>query len=203
MQKAWPAFGYCVGCHGSQPAIDFLAPGTAEGAYTTIFMFQPPVIDLESPAASLVLTMGKHTGPALQPQDAAAILAWIQAERDERSPDTGTPLVFGPMTVSLDAMNTIDLGHGASLQFHGGAFDSGLELTQMQIATTSTAVHVVHPLFVSRPTNGPAVLDELDHFGDIDANVDANKTLELTSTLFESFKPTDPITIHFRTLEAQ
>src|SRR5258706_14836424 len=82
MQHAWPALTYCVGCHGSQPAIAFLAPGTPEAAYDTGFMFQPPVIDLESPAASLMLTIGKHTGPALMPQDAATIHPWLDAERD-------------------------------------------------------------------------------------------------------------------------
>jgi hypothetical protein len=199
-QHAWPALSYCVGCHGSQPAISFLAPGTADGAYETLFMFQPPVIDLESPGASLMLTMGKHTGPMLMPQDAATILAWLDAERDERSP-VATPLTFGPITPVLDAMNTVDLGHGASLAFHAGTFDSGLELTQVALATTASEVHVVHPLFVSRPTNGPAVLDTLDRFDDVDIDIKPNQTAALRSTLFPSFKPTDPITIHFRTLE--
>jgi hypothetical protein len=200
VQHAWPALGYCVGCHGSQPAIAFLAPGTAEGAYDTVFMFQPPVIDLESPAASLLLTMGKHTGPTLLPADAATILAWLDAERDERSP-VSTPLTFGPMTLALDAMNTVDLGHGATLAFHAGTFDSGLELTQLSLATTSSEVHAVHPLFVSRPTNGPAVVDALDRFDDVDLDLKPNQSATLTSSLFESFTPTDPITIHFRTLE--
>ena len=201
MQQAWTALGYCVGCHGSQPAIAFLAPGTAEGAYDTVFMFQPPVIDLESPAASLLLTMGKHTGPALLPADAATILAWLDAERDERAPTTSQPLTFGPMTLALDAMNTVDLGHGASLAFHAAAFDGGLELTQVALATTSTEVHVVHPLFASRPTNGPAVLDALDHFDDVDADLKPNQSLALASPLFSAFAPTDPVSIHFRTLE--
>src|SRR5687768_7986256 len=59
--QAWPALATCAGCHGTQPAIDFLAPGTADGAYTTLFEFQPPVIEIVAPAASLLVTMGKHT----------------------------------------------------------------------------------------------------------------------------------------------
>src|SRR5688572_14417360 len=62
--KAWPTLVGCAGCHGKQPAIDFLAPGTVDGAYESLFDFQPPVIDLDVPVSSLLLTMGKHTGPA-------------------------------------------------------------------------------------------------------------------------------------------
>src|SRR5262245_58268456 len=65
--RAWPALTVCTGCHAGQPTIDFLAPGTATGAYETMFAFQPPIVDVASPASSLVLTMGKHTGPALPP----------------------------------------------------------------------------------------------------------------------------------------
>ncbi|HEY5947168.1 MAG TPA: hypothetical protein VIV40_16810, partial [Kofleriaceae bacterium] len=60
--QAWPALTACASCHGSQPAIDFFAPGTVDGAYTTVFDFQPPVLDVSAPASSLLLTMGKHTG---------------------------------------------------------------------------------------------------------------------------------------------
>src|SRR5262249_57658222 len=148
-QRAWPALGVCVGCHGSQPAIDFLAPATPDGAYATIFGFQPPVIDLDSPAASLVLTMGKHTGPALTAPAAAAILEWIQRERDERARPTATPFIAGPVQPQLGATTTVDLGHGATLTFAASAFDGKLELDRIQIATTQAALHVVHPLFVS------------------------------------------------------
>src|SRR3954465_10204703 len=90
-QQAWPALTTCAGCHGSQPAIDFLAPGTAEGAYATVFGFQPPVVNLDSPSSSLLLTMGKHTGPPLEANEAAALLDWLDRERDERAPPAETP----------------------------------------------------------------------------------------------------------------
>ena len=202
MQQAWPALGQCVGCHGSQPAINFLAPGTPDGAYTTMFGFQPPVIDLDSPAASLVLTMGKHTGPALDPQNAATILEWIQRERDARVTPTGTPIEVGPVQPQLGASMGVDLGHGARLSFTASAFDGKLELDQIQIATTSSALHVVHPLFVSRPTGAPAVVDLADHFDDVDVVIPAGMTQSLPSATFLSFAATDPITIHFLDLEA-
>ena len=202
-QQAWPALGQCVGCHGSQPAVAWLAPGTPDGAYTTIFSFQPPVVDLDSPAASLVLTMGKHTGPAMSPQSAATILEWIQRERDERTHPTDTPFIAGPVQPQLGASMTVDLGHGAHLAFTASAFDDKLELDQIQIATTTTALHVAHPLFVSRPASGDAVVDLSDHFDDIDVVIPAGMTQALPSATFLAFAATDPITIHFRDLEAK
>src|SRR5215470_12433776 len=84
VMKAWPALSRCVGCHGTQPAIDFLAPGTAKEAYMTLFAFQPPIVDVESPASSLLLTMGKHTGPPLAADESEALLGWLEAERAAR-----------------------------------------------------------------------------------------------------------------------
>jgi mono/diheme cytochrome c family protein len=201
-QHAWPALQYCVGCHGGQPAIDFLAPGEAEGAYETVFRFQPPVINLDSPGASLMLTMGKHTGPPLVPDNAAAILAWLQAERDERAPDGGTPIRIGPVALQLGTMNSIDLGNGAVLHVLPADFDGGLDLSQISITTGATKLHVVHPLFMSRPANAPAVVDEGDRFDGVDLTIDPNSSEPLDSTLFIGFAPTDPITVNFRTLEA-
>src|SRR4029077_5465037 len=74
VDDVWPALGACTGCHAAQPAIDFLAPGAAgaqralvfrapgpaDGAYDTLFTFQPMVVDMKSPSASLLVTMGKH-----------------------------------------------------------------------------------------------------------------------------------------------
>jgi len=192
----------CVGCHGSQPAIDFLAPGTPDGAYATMFAFQPPVVDLDSPGSSLVLTMGKHTGPALEANESAAILDWLNKERDERTPPAGMPIVIGPVTLALDTQTTIDLGHGATLSFRATSFDGDLDLSAIQIATTSSPLHVTHPLFVSRPASGIAVVDNLDHFDDLDLELAARSTLPLTSATFLDFAATDPITIHFLELEA-
>src|SRR5262245_32817853 len=64
VERAWPALGGCVPCHNGQPGIDFLAT-TPDVAYETLFTYQPPVLDLGSPASSLLVSMGKHTGPAL------------------------------------------------------------------------------------------------------------------------------------------
>ena len=199
-QQAWPALSSCVGCHGSQPAIDFFAPGDADGAYATVFEFQPPVIDVDAPASSLLLTMGKHTGPALDPTSAAAVLAWLQAERDERVPDTGESVRVGPFLPALGTQMTIDLPvGGAKLTMTAEAGEIGLYVSRLTVSAGS-GVKLAHPLFVSRPPK--PVLDDIDRFADIDLTLDMGKTLELGPAAFLAFDPNDYLTIHFKTLEA-
>ncbi|TMQ13787.1 MAG: hypothetical protein E6J91_17375 [Deltaproteobacteria bacterium] len=170
--RAWPALGRCAGCHATQPTIAFLAPGTPTEAYATMFAFQPPIVDVASPASSLVLTMGQHTGPALLPGDADAILAWLDAEHAERVPDPGMAVTFGPIDLALDMVNV--------------------------------ALHVVHPLFASLPSLGPPRIDTSDAFRDIDLDLAAGAAVALGggAAVLPGFDPGDPITIHFRTLEA-
>jgi len=201
-QKAWPALATCNGCHGSQPAITWLSPGTVDGAYATVFAFQPPVVSLDTPESSLILTMGKHTGPALQPEQATAVLAWLQKERDERVAPAGEPIVVGPITATLDTMNAVDLGHGATMHFKADAFDGHLDFSSIDIAATA-AIHVTHPLFVSRPHAADPIVDLADRYDDVDADVKAGETLHLTAGAFLDFSATDPFTIHFKALEAQ
>ena len=202
--KAWPALARCVGCHGSQPTIDFLAPGTADGAYTTMFAFQPSIVNVASPASSLLVTMGKHTGPPLLPAEADAVLTWIEAEREVRVPTSGDPVVIGPVTLALGAVNTVKLGLGATLRFLPAAASGGLTLTRIELAAGAGGLHVVHPLFTSQPAVGDPRIDTADTFGDLDLKLAANATSSLGggAALFPTFVPTDPITLHFRTLEA-
>lgn len=203
--KAWPALTRCLGCHGSQPAIAFLAPGTPQEAYATVFAFQPPIVDVESPASSLLVTMGKHTGPALLPFEADAVLAWLAAEHEARVPDRGMPVAIGPVTLALGTANTVDLGLGATLRFVPAAAPAGgLSLTRLTLAAGAGGLHVVHPLFTSKPAIGDPRIDTTDAFGDVDLDLAANTATPLGggAALFTTFAPTDPITLQFRTLEA-
>lgn len=204
MVRAWPALARCVGCHGTQPAISFLAPGTAQGAYATIFSFQPPIVDVESPASSLLVTMGKHTGPPLVAGETDAILSWLDAERAVRIPDSGHPVAVGPVDLVLGALNAVDLGLGATLRFVPAPAAAGLSLSRLELVAGNGYVHVVHPLFASHPRVGPPRIDTIDAFGDIDLDLPAHAVEPLGggSALFTGFAPSDPITIHFRKLEA-
>lgn len=199
-QRAWPGLSTCAGCHGKQPAIDFLAPGTAEGAYETVFAFQPPVVDVEVPSASLLLTMGKHTGPAFSADQAAGVLAWLEAERTERMPEGGNTVRIGPVLPTPGTAITLDLGvNGAQLTLMPEASEAGLYFSHVTVAGGG-GVHFTHPLFVSRPPK--PVLDPVDRFGALDAKVAAGAQLELGPVWFLDFSAADYLSIHFSTLEA-
>lgn len=202
--QAWPALGRCAGCHTTQPAINFLAPGTPAEAYVTVFAFQPPIVDVVSPESSLVLTMGKHTGPALAPAESEAVLAWLEAEHAERVLDPSMAVAVGPIRLTLDAPNAVDLGHGAMLRFVPSVSVEGLALRQIVLTAGRTGLHVVHPLLVTHPPIVPQRLDTTDAFGDVDLKLAAGASVALGggSAVFPGFAPADPITIHFRTLEA-
>jgi hypothetical protein len=203
VQRAWPSLAGCVGCHGAQPTIDFLAPGTADGAYAGIFAFQPPVVDLDAPSASLLVTMGKHTGPALDPMSADDVLGWIEQERSERVTPVPT-IAVGPVDLTMGTPASLPLPTGGTISFTPSAFSGGLQLTQLAITAPASGLHVVHPLFVLDPAKLPAVVDALDRFSDVDVKLAAGERYDLGGgdALFLDFDPTAPLSIHFHTLEA-
>ncbi len=202
VEAAWPALARCVGCHATQPTIDFLAPGDVELAYTSVFEFQPPVLEVPAPSSSLLLTMGEHTGPALTAPESAAIVGWLEAEKTARAGTTELPVVIGPVVPTIGSITNVDLGFGASLQFVAMPYPGGLYLSELQLTAGPSGLHVVHPLFVSRPTADTQVLDPVDRFGELDLDVAPGQLEPLGAAVFSTFASTDPITIHFRTLEA-
>ena len=197
--RAWPALAKCTGCHAAQPAIDFLAPGTAEGAYTTLFAFQPSVLDVGSPASSLLVSMGKHTGAAFLPTEAAAVLEWLLAERAARVTPAGEPTYVGPLGAG-DA--TLALPTSGTLQLVGTPFPGGVSYSDISITAGATALRVMHPVFVSHPPDADPIVDELDRFAELDLDVAPGKTETLGGAVFPMFAPEHPLTIHFRMLEA-
>jgi hypothetical protein len=202
VSQAWPALTGCAGCHGSQPAIDFLAPGTAEGAYETLFAFQPPVVDVEVPSASRLLTMGTHTGPELGREAAVEVLAWLQAERDERLGSGGTTdpnLRVGPYMPQHGVATKFDLPNGGSLTVVTEASEGGLYFKRITLASGS-GLALRHPLFVQRPAQ--PIVDEIDRFSDVDLALGAGETVELGPAWFLSFNTNEYLSIHFKTLEA-
>src|SRR5262245_52822343 len=94
--EVWPALSNCRACHEKQPGMDFLAPGEPTLAYDTVFAYQPTIVDIETPASSLLLTMGRHTGPALTPYGAEAVRGWLEDERAARLGPDAEPIVAGP-----------------------------------------------------------------------------------------------------------
>jgi len=205
-QRAWPTLaGACAGCHGSQPAIAFLAPGTADGAYQTLFDYQPPVVDVGAPGTSLLVTMGKHTGPALSTDAANTIIEWLTAERDERFGMAGGgegnyELRVGPFMPQHGTPIQLDTGiNGASVTVVTEPSEAGLYFKSITVKA-GTGIKLQHPLFVSRPAH--PILDEIDRFSEVDVKLAANATLELGPAWFLSFTANDYLSIHFKTLEA-
>lgn len=203
---AWPALARCGGCHAAQPSIDFMAPGTPEGAYTAMFDYQPPVLDMESPSSSLLLGMGKHTGPELLLTETDAILAWLEAEREERVVDPPDPIVVGPLTLQLGTTNQVALPEGgALLRFVPADTGSGtLSITDLVLQAGPRGLRAVHPVFATKPAAANPILDTADRYRDVDLELAPNAAERLGggSALFTTFPPTDPIVIHFRKLEA-
>jgi hypothetical protein len=197
--RAWPVLAKCTGCHAAQPAIDFLAPGTPDGAYTTLFGFQPSVLDLGSPSSSLLVSMGKHTGPAFLPAEAAAVLEWLAAERTARVTPAGEPTYVGPVTAETA---TVALPTSGTLQLVATPFPGGVAFSEVSITAGATALRVMHPVFVSHPPGGEPIVDELDRFGELDLEVAPGTTEAIGGAVFPMFSPEHPLTIHFRMLEA-
>jgi hypothetical protein len=204
VQNAWPALSACVGCHGTQPTIDFLAPGTADGAYDQLLAFQPAIVDLATPSASLLVTMGKHTGPAMDAMAEQTVLTWLDQEQKERVAPPTEAISVGPIDISLGMPVSIDLPAGGKLGFVASSLSGGLYLSQLAIVAGPQGLHVAHPLFVTHPAKLPAVVDELDRFGDVDVKLAGGESLALGGgdALFLEFSPSAPLTIHFHTLEA-
>jgi len=202
-KAGWASLDRCLQCHKATPTIDFLAPGTMAEAYTSLFEFQPPVLNLEAPSSSLLLTMGQHRGPALTPEESTALLGWLEAERTARVPEAEQPMAVGPIQPQLNTMVSADLGFpGAQIRVTAAPFD-GLYFSKIDLVAGPAGLHVVHPLFVSKPAGGDIVLDDLDRYRDLDLDLDPGETVELGASAFLPFAATDPLTIYFRTLEAR
>ncbi len=158
------------------------------------------MIDLDVPASSLLLTMGKHTGPAMDPASATAVLEWLESERDERVMEAGGAAHVGPFMPMHGTPQVLDLGvGGATLTIVTEASETGLYAKRITLASGS-GIQLSHPLFVSRPKD--PVLDEIDRFADLDVTLGAGKTVELGPTWFFTFDPADYVVVHFATLEA-
>lgn len=206
VQRAWPMLSSCVGCHATQPSIDFLAPGQADTAYKTLFDFQPPVIDVGAPSASLLVTMGKHTGPALGTDASNAIIEWLTAEREERFGSAGADgeaafeLRVGPFMPTHGTPVQLDTGiNGATLTLVTEPTEAGLYFKRITLAAPN-GIKLRHPLFVSRPAH--PIVDEIDRFSEVDVKLAPSTTLELGPAWFLSFTANEYLSIHFQTLEA-
>jgi mono/diheme cytochrome c family protein len=235
-RKKWEATAYpvfrdnCATCHaGSRPNIEFLLGATALEVYDSIKAYDPPVMNVDAPGSSRVLSKGQHDGPALNAEQSGAILSWLQAERDAaitKPADETQLLATAPFAVQLcppfdpanptfvcPTVNRVPLETvgkvgpqipGAEITFTAHALMSGLYVSNLKISGGTSGAYIEHPLFVSRPAMGDVYPDQIDRFFNLKMNVKATVVEQLSggTAVFSGFVPTDMLEIHFRVLSA-
>jgi hypothetical protein len=169
MDLAYPVLEEnCAACHGGTTpsgAPNFLAGNDALAVRATILSFQPPVVSLESPTTSHILTKGLHNGPSLTAQETSDLLIWLQAEREQAgiegaldtpqfSPLACTrpdlvdvdPVLCPRNVLSLDALGM----SGSGLQFVAEPQQNALVVTNLEFQPgAGTTATLFHPRFVA------------------------------------------------------
>ncbi len=195
----------CAGCHNQEGAAGpaFLKPIMYDTLTAT------PGMVTATPSESLLVTKGKHEGPAFTTGQAAIVLQWLTVEAAKLPPDMGSSVTTQPMPLKMGA-NKVDLGAlapgltGDSLTFDLSLIGSTLELSNITVdASGAHGVHVAHPLFIV-VSGGKQEPDPVDSFASLDLKVaQGNMTALGPGTLFlDGVGALDQLAIAFHTLEA-
>ena len=188
----------CVACHsGTDPATAFVKGANDEEMRESLLAYDPGVVDLDAPESSRVLTKGAHTGPALNATDTAAILKWIQLERDAAMKSNPAPqletahfapqLCTGGVAGDIAGCSTGDPTHccpvnlvpltvlglvGAEIDFVAQPLGNDLYVTDLFLKGAGDGVYLEHPLFASWPTTGGnPIPDTIDRFFAVKMNL--------------------------------
>ena len=208
--------GSCAACHsvaqGNVAA--FLAKGTE---YTAITGYeQGKFINVPVVTQSLLLNKGPHTGPALDPDQYAAVQGWIESEIAAR-PSTAAgmmksallptaPITTGDFNMNFGAEAPIN-DSLANLTFTLSPDSSNLyRVTQLKLtAGPGTGMHIVHPKFYFI-TAKASFADPADSLAAVDQVVAAGATITVGSgtvllTNAPSNDPNTRIGVAFQKLE--
>jgi hypothetical protein len=209
----------CVTCHAGMPGVDFLAGAPdPRAAYLTVRNFEPAVLNTDAPESSRIITKGPHSGPALQPSEAAVLLQWANLEVDALPEDPDriayetvpiVPLICsaGEPGTATCPINTIDLtsigAPGSSVTFIVEPLSTGLYLSELKLVAGPEGVYVDHPLFVSWPMPMVKAPDDIDRFFATKMNLMANETLPIDggTAAFMTFGRQNPISVTFKELD--
>ncbi|CAN5401684.1 hypothetical protein BH11MYX1_BH11MYX1_14080 [soil metagenome] len=195
----------CAACHiGMEPK--FLAGNTTstdpavqiQAMRTVLLGFDPSVVNLEAPESSRILTKGAHSGPALSAIDSAALLGWLQAEKDAAGATTTTVIITtdkinpllctGGVAGDVAGCTTGDASHccpinvvtldsagmpGAEVDFVAQPLSSDLYVSDIYVKASTAGVYMEHPLFVSWPVTGDPIPDTIDRFFAVKLNLAA------------------------------
>lgn len=217
----------CAGCHnGSRANVDFLAGAQDTQVRDRLMTYTPPVVNLEAPGSSRILTKGLHEGPEFTSESLSSVLQWLQAEKtaQDSDPVTAPPkLVTAPLAVTFCTVppgnptpcpiNHIplemlpDIGPmlpGAEISFSAFALDTAIYVTNLKITGGTAGVNFEHPLFVSKPAMGDSVPDKIDRYFDVKINEKAGGTDSIGggAASFEGFLKDSMLEVHFKIVQA-
>ncbi len=202
-KDAYPVFStVCAACHiGMDPkflAADAAITDPVATMRATLLGFDPSVVNLQAPESSRVLTKGVHSGPALNAIQSAAILGWLQAEKDAAGAATTTVIITtdkispllctGGVAGDIAGCTTGDASHccpinvvtldsagmpGAVVDFVAQPLSSDLYMSDIYVKASTAGVYMEHPLFVSWPVTGDPIPDTIDRFFAVKLNLAA------------------------------
>lgn len=216
----------CAACHnGSRANIGFLIGGEALDIRDTLMKYDPPVVNLEAPGSSRILTKGQHDGPALIAEQASALLQWLNAERDATNHDPDNPIPVlatkkyqvqlcqataanptAPCPVNhiplSDIANVGTMVPGAEITFLADGLSSGLYLHNLNVVGGTAGVYMEHLLWVSFPASAPPFPDQIDRYFATKLNVKPGETVLLNggTEQFGGFAAGDMIEVHFKVI---
>lgn len=216
VEGAYPALQHadCTNCHSvatSNNAPLFLAGSSADAVLNTLLTFPQAIVNLSSPAASLLLTEGSHTGPAIDPTDLVPITAWLTDQAAAAAGSGSAAPIAGPATVTYCPtgtavascpLNTLSLNTmvpGAEITFVAFAETQGINIYNLTLVGGAEGVYIDHPLFTTVNSMGSATIDSIDRFSGLTVDVAANSSAPVTTSIVElaNFPPANQLEIAF------
>lgn len=234
VEKALPALksieANCITCHGGaapRPMVEFLGGASDLEIRSTILAFDPPVLSIDAPQSSRLLTKGQHEGPPIVGQYKSDVQEWIQAEKEAAADGPDGPGTLGlrtqDFTISIctgglpgqptcpiNELSLEDLGEGAGvpgakLTFVAQGVGTGLYLNNLKLVPGPMGAFIEHPLFVSIPTDPmlKAIPDTFDRFFNERKNLMTAATPEEQqigggTAAFVNFPPQNKIAVFFK-----
>lgn len=207
----------CVSCHGgSMPTVAWLEGSPDINAQKEdLLTYTKPLVDFNSPQASLLIKKGAHDGPALSASQSSGIIDWITKERDATPTMSGFPVqtmaqALMPCTAGAPGTETCPYNDilldaagatGAKVQFTAQNLSGQLYLSSIKVIPGPMGAYVEHPLFVSVPAMGEPKLDPLDRYAATKLNLAAGAAAAMQqlgngTASFPGFLPTDPVAFY-------
>jgi hypothetical protein len=194
--------GFCGSCHTAMQGVAFMA---GPDVHATI-MGWPNLVNLDTPAQSLLVNKGPHEGPALTVDQQATLLQWLTLEQTAAAGTVTT--IQTSQFQPVPGINTIDLASigmaGSTVTFNLQPLSVGIYLNELMLNAGSAGAHVVHPLFVTYDASGNASPDPVDRFSDIDLTVAPSMQSPIGggTAVFVNVDPTTKLSLHFKVATA-